>query len=123
MPNTKQTIASLACRVKKEQAEAFKAHCENIGKISNAVLKDFVPGCIGEQEAASRPVEAPTKNGSAGGVVLHPEALRTAQKAAQSAGETIPPFIERAVETQAKRDKASLALGINSATGDKTVKE
>ncbi len=38
----KENIASLACRVKKEQAEAFKAYCASMGKTSNAVLRDFV---------------------------------------------------------------------------------
>ena len=42
-----------------------------------------------------------------GVVSLPSETLETAQRAAESAGETIPQFIERAVETQAKRDKGN----------------
>ena len=45
-----KNIASLACRVKKEQAERFKAYCETQGKTSNAVLREFVMECIGEVE-------------------------------------------------------------------------
>ena len=51
----KENIASLACRVKKEQAEKFKAFCTNQGKTSNAVLREFVLECINEvvsEEAA-----------------------------------------------------------------------
>lgn len=48
-----KTIASLACRVKIEQAEAFKLYCEAQGKTSNAVLKDFVLACIGERDTTS----------------------------------------------------------------------
>lgn len=44
----KENIASLACRVKKEQAEKFKAFCANQGKTSNAVLREFVLECINE---------------------------------------------------------------------------
>ncbi len=44
----RENIASLACRVKKEQAAAFKAYCEARGKTSNAVLREFVLGCIQE---------------------------------------------------------------------------
>lgn len=44
-----KTIASLACRVKKEQAEAFKKYCSDQGKTSNAVLREFVLQCIGEE--------------------------------------------------------------------------
>ena len=44
----RENIASLACRVKKEQAAAFKTYCEAQGKTSNAVLREFVLGCIQE---------------------------------------------------------------------------
>lgn len=43
-----KTIASLACRVKKEQAEQFKVYCANKGKTSNAVLREYVLNCIEE---------------------------------------------------------------------------
>lgn len=43
-------MATLGCRVKKTQAEAFKAYCENLGKTSNTVLKDYVLDCIGEND-------------------------------------------------------------------------
>ena len=46
----KENIASLACRVKKEQAEQFKAYCESQGKTSNAVLREYVLECIGDNE-------------------------------------------------------------------------
>lgn len=46
----KENISSLACRVKKEQAEKFKSYCESMGKTSNAVLKEYVLECIGERE-------------------------------------------------------------------------
>lgn len=48
----RENIASLACRVKREQAEKFKAYCLNLGKTSNAVLRDYVLDCIGEKEEA-----------------------------------------------------------------------
>ncbi len=44
----KENISSLACRVKKEQAEKFKAYCMGIGKTSNAVLREYVLNCIDE---------------------------------------------------------------------------
>ena len=114
-----KTIASLACRVKKEQAEAFKAHCESVGKTSNAVLKDFVLGCIGEQEPGA-PQEAP---GRPRGVSLPPDVLRVAQTAAAATGEAPAAFIARAVQTQAERDNAFLKMSINPATGDKMKRE
>ena len=47
----RENIASLACRVKKDQAEKFKAYCASLGKTSNAVLRDYVLDCIDEKEA------------------------------------------------------------------------
>ena len=48
----RENIASLACRVKKDQAERFKAYCAEIGKTSTAVLRDYVLDCIGEKQNA-----------------------------------------------------------------------
>lgn len=45
----KENIASLACRVKKEQAEKFKAYCDSVGKTSNAVLREYVLACVAEE--------------------------------------------------------------------------
>ena len=38
----RENMATLGCRVKKEEAAAFKAHCAREGKTSNTVLKQFV---------------------------------------------------------------------------------
>ena len=105
----RENIASLACRVKKEQAESFKAYCAGQGKTSNAVLRDYVLDCIGEPDSAQeRPQEGR-------GLQLSPEAEKAAQEGAEATGETVPQFIERAVVTQAKRDANALRLGINPA--------
>lgn len=47
----KENIASLACRVRKEQAEKFKTYCQSVGKTSNAVLREYVLECINETPA------------------------------------------------------------------------
>lgn len=58
-----------------------------------------------------------------GMVYFPPDTMKAAQEAAEDTGEAVPDFIRRAVETQAKRDKTSLAMGINPATGGKLEKE
>ena len=45
--------------------------------------------------------------------------LEAAQRAAEVTGEAVGEFLARAVETQAQRDRSSMAMGINPATGDK----
>ena len=45
-----ENMTTLGCRVKKEQADRFKEYCSEIGKTSNAVLRDYVLDCIGEKQ-------------------------------------------------------------------------
>ena len=47
-----ENMATLGCKVKKDQAEKFKAYCSDQGKTANTVLKDYVLECIGETERA-----------------------------------------------------------------------
>ena len=51
----KEHMATLGCKVTKEQAQAFKNHCKSRGSTTNKVLRDFVLDSI-EPEA---PDEAP----------------------------------------------------------------
>ena len=53
------------------------------------------------------------------GISLPPDALEAVQEAAERTGEATAVFVARAIETQAKQDKSSIALGINPVTGDK----
>ncbi len=46
----KANMTTLGCKIRREQATAFKAYCENQGKTSNTVLKDYVLECIGEPD-------------------------------------------------------------------------
>lgn len=55
----------------------------------------------------------------AGAVSVPSDTMEAVQKTAEATGEDIVGFIIRAVNTQAQRDKSSLKLGINLATGDK----
>lgn len=45
----REHMATLGCKVKKEEAAAFKECCERKGKTTNTVLKEFVLETI-EQE-------------------------------------------------------------------------
>lgn len=46
----KDNMATLGCKVKKEQAEKFKQYAAEQGKTANAVLKDYVLEKIGEKD-------------------------------------------------------------------------
>lgn len=100
-----ENMATLACKVKKDHADRFKAYCSEIGKTSNAVLRDCVLSCV-DGESPQKPA------GAAQGIdaILTPETFKAAQEAAQAAEETLSEFISRAVDTQAKRDKVMFAM-------------
>lgn len=111
-----ENMATLACKVKKDHADKFKAYCSEIGKTSNAVLRECVLSCIGEAtgESPQQPAGAPQGEGA----ILTPAALKTAQEAAHRAGETVPAFVSRAVDIQAKRDKIMQGLKTKQEEGE-----
>ena len=46
----KENMATLGCKVKKTQAEQFKQYAEDRETTSNALLKNYVLECIGEND-------------------------------------------------------------------------
>lgn len=90
--------------VPKGQRGVFQAYASARGESVNAFIGRAISETIerdssgGPQEAAGAPVESR-------GISLHPDAMKTAQRAAQAAGEAVPVFVARAVETQAQRDE------------------
>jgi hypothetical protein len=45
----KENMITLGCKVKREEAAAFKAYAAEQGKTSNTVLKEYVLKCISEK--------------------------------------------------------------------------
>lgn len=81
-------------------------------------VNGFINRAIGEAmgESPQKPAGAPRGEGA----ILTPAALKTAQEAAQRAGETVPAFVGRAVETQAQRDKVMQAMRPKEKAPDKS---
>lgn len=102
-------MSTMACKVKREQAEQFRAYCTNKGETVNAVLQGFVSSCINNTASETQNI-APDGDKNAGAILTTPAALKTAQEAAQRAGEPVPVFVERAVETQAQRDRIAQSM-------------
>lgn len=86
---------------RKEEIQAFAAQ-------TGESVNGFINRAIGEAmgEIPQQPAGAPQGMGA----ILTPAALKTAQEAAQRAGETVPAFVSRSVETQAQRDKVMQAM-------------
>ncbi len=50
----REHMATLGCKVTKEQAQAFKDHCQSKGSTANKVLRDFVIDSIGSSNGADQ---------------------------------------------------------------------
>ena len=104
--------------VPKGKKDTIQAHAETQGESVNG----FINRAIDHQMSCDRDKDlSEALQGPFGcGVVSLPlpsEAYECAVAASEAAGEGLPDFVARAVEIQAKWDKASLAMGINPATG------
>lgn len=96
---------------RKDEIQAFAAQ-------TGESVNGFINRAIGEAmgESPQKPAGAPQGDGA----ILTPAALKTAQEAAQRAGETVPAFVSRSVETQAQRDKVMQAMRTKEKAPDKS---
>lgn len=101
-------MATMACKVKKDVAERFRALCTASGATVNAALQGYVYACnqTGTIQTPAAALDAPQAPGAA----LDPETMNAAQAAADAAGESLSAFLRRAIETQAQRDKVLRAV-------------
>lgn len=94
---------------RKEEIQAFAAQ-------TGESVNGFINRAIGEAmgESPQKPAGGPQGMWA----ILTPAALKTAQEAAQRAGETVPAFVSRAVDIQAKRDKIMQGLKTKQEEGE-----
>ena len=96
---------------RKEEIQTFAAQ-------TGESVNGFINRAIGEAMGESPQQPAGATQGE--GAILTPAALKTAQEAAQRAGETVPAFVSRSVETQAQRDKVMQAMRTKEKAPDKS---
>lgn len=96
---------------RKDEIQAFAAQ-------TGESVNGFINRAIGEAmgESPQKPAGAPQGMRA----ILTPAALKTAQEATQRAGETVPAFVSRSVETQAQRDKVMQAMRTKEKAPDKS---
>ena len=105
-------------RLPKGRLDEIRAHIEPAGESLNGFIGRAINEAMARDSVGS-PQEAAGATAGTRGISLSPDALESARAAAACTGEAPAVFIARAIETQAKRDKSSIALGINPATRDK----
>lgn len=118
-----------------QKKSAQKWDAANLDRVSIAMpkgMKDMVKAaaavagesmnqyiiCATEQRINSSQNAAGAPQGV--GAILTPETLKTAQEAAQRAGETVTAFVGRAVDVQAQRDKVMQAMKPKEKAPDKS---
>lgn len=86
-------------RMPKGRKDEIQTFATQTGESVNGFIKRAIGEAMGESP------QQPAGASQGEGAILTPAALKTAQEAARMAGESIPAFVERAVETQAQRDR------------------
>lgn len=101
-------------RMPKGRKDEIQTFAAQTGESVNGFINRAIGEAMGESQ--QKPAGAPQGEGA----ILTPAALKTAQEAAQRAGETVPAFVGRAVETQAQRDKVMQAMRPKEKAPDKS---
>lgn len=116
-----------------QKKSAQKWDAANLDRVSIAMpkgMKDTVKAAaavagesmnqyiIGATEQRINGLQQPAGAPQGMGAILTPSALKTAQEAAQRAGETVPAFVSRAVDIQAKRDEIMQGLKTKQEEGE-----
>ena len=94
-----QNLDEIKVRVPKGRKAEIKAIAESRGQSINAFVNEAIDAAVSGSVAQT-----------GGNTILTPKALTQARSAAEAAGEPLEAFIERAVETQAERDKITRGL-------------
>lgn len=116
-----------------QKKSAQKWDAANLDRVSIAMpkgMKDMVKAAaavagesmnqyiIGATEQRINGLQQPAGAPQGMGAIITPAALKVAQEAAQRAGETVPAFVSRAVDIQAKRDKIMQGLKTKQEEGE-----
>lgn len=88
------------------QYERLQAHAAAQGESVNGFINRAIDHEM-ERDTPGSPLEAAGARLGVGAISLPPTTIKAAREAAEAAGEKLPVFVARAVETQAQRDALS----------------
>lgn len=118
----KENVDRVNLTMAKGRKEVVKAHADKRGESLNGFINRAID-CQIERDTSQEAAERPISHFECAGVSLSSKTLKAVQKASEATGETQTEFVTRSVGVQIQRDKATLKLGINPATGDKLERE
>lgn len=112
-------------RLPKGRLDVVRAYAEAHSESVNGFIGRAISETMARDSGTALQIaqNGPESTAGAEVVSLPHKAYKCAVEASEVVGEGLPDFVARAVATQAKRDKTSLAMGINPATGGKLEKE
>lgn len=105
-------MATLACKVKREQAVQFRTYCEGRGETVNAALQGFVSLCTGDSKAPCDTPECPVSGFTP---LVEQGDIEQINAHITQTGEAASEFIKRAIADTIKRDAMLLKMGMNPA--------
>ena len=105
-------LDEIRVRAKEGTKARWKAAAEARGQSLNQFIVDTVEA---EVESPVKAAERPQEARFSSPPPFTEKARKAAQEAAEATGEALEVFVERAVVTQAERDKKSLRLDVNPA--------
>lgn len=105
-------LDEIRVRAKDGTKARWKAAAEARGQSLNQFIVDTVEA---EVESPVKAPERPQEAHLSSPPHITEKARKAATEAAEATGEALEAFVERAVVTQAERDKKSLRLGVNPA--------
>ena len=105
-------MATLACKVKREQAAQFRTYCEGRGETVNAALQGFVSLCTGDNKTPCDTSEYPVSDFAP---LVEQGDIEQINAHITQTGEVASEFVKRAIADTIKRDAMLLKMGMNPA--------
>lgn len=111
MQYAKKNLKRIPLDVKLEYYDRIKAHAATRNESVNGFIKRAIDEAI-ERDKSPASTGSPTEAVTEKGGILTPESLQAAQEAAKAVGEEVSAFVQRAIESQSRRDKVARLFGL-----------
>ena len=107
--------------VAKGKKEIIQSHAQQSGESVNGFINRAIDHAI-SGAPSKMTLEASVSPPLAQGVVLPSNTLEAVRAVSETTRETLGDYVTRAVDTQVVRDRQSLRMGVNPATGERISK-
>ena len=118
----KENYDEIKIRTEKGRKAKIKAHADKLGESTNSFINHAIDQAI-SGTPPEMALEGPVSASCAQGIVVLPSnTIEAVKGVSEVTGEVLNDYVTRAVDTQVVRDRQSMRMGINPATGEKLSK-